>query len=62
MTNTEKIEKILNEIKAIWRDYPDLRLGQLILNAFTSDFYYVEDDEFIKRLKDFYTKKEEKMI
>ncbi len=53
-TSAEKrafVEKLL----ALWEKYPSLRFGQLILNVYGNNgFYYTEDAEFLKQLKDFY--------
>lgn len=52
MRDPNRIEKILKEIGDIWKQYPDLRLGQLLLNAARDPvLYYLEDDEIIKELK-----------
>ena len=68
MRDIKRIKKILKRLEKIWEKSPDLRLGQLILNAFHSenynpmkgynspnkDFYYIEDEKFIDRLESFY--------
>lgn len=56
MRNPERINRILNLIKRIWKKNPDLRLCQLIGNVFPhgEDNYYKEDDELEKRLKEEY--------
>jgi len=49
--NPKKIPQLLNLIKRIWKQYPDLRLCQLLENVTDSEhFYYLEDDELYKRL------------
>ncbi len=57
MRDPKRIPEILNEIKGIWSSFPDLRLGQLIGNVMTDsmDFYYMEDEELIKILRDHYS-------
>lgn len=54
MRDPERIERILGKVSEIWLENPDLRLGQLIVNAFrdgdasagiSGDYFYVEDDE-----------------
>lgn len=60
MRDPERIDKVLNTIKKIWKQYPDLRLCQLLFNI-TNDanaLYYVEDDVLEKALKDYYKLKE----
>lgn len=58
MRKKERIPKILAEIQKIWEDNPDLRLGQLINNAISSDtvLYYIEDNDLLDYLKRFYYK------
>lgn len=65
MRDPKRIPKILNELKGIWSSFPDLRLGQLIINAAgmwdmsTMDaerkLYYMEDEQLIKLLRDHYS-------
>ena len=50
----DRIPVILQRIEQVWERYPDLRFGQLLLNVFRSDFYYVEDEEFARRVEGFY--------
>ena len=63
MRNPERIKPIMKKLEQIWEKHPDLRLGQLILNAhsFTGDstLYYIEDKEFIKKIEEVYKKIEE---
>ena len=55
MRNPERISKILTELSEIWIQYPDLRLGQLLLNVINDPaLYYIEDEDLIKRIKVFY--------
>ena len=52
MRDVRRIEKILLELKEIWEKYPDLRLGQLLLNTFQEQqLYYLEDEEIIEKVK-----------
>lgn len=62
MRDINRIDKILEDFGKIWKKYPDLRLTQLIVNVMSacgSDLYYVEDEKFIKILKEYYGDKEE---
>lgn len=55
MRNPERISKILAELSEVWIQYPDLRLGQLLLNVINDPaLYYIEDEDLIKRIKVFY--------
>jgi len=63
MRDPERIDSFIKIIKNIWKRYPDLRFGQLLLNAFSSDdsnmyLYYLEDDEFLKTIRNEYKKME----
>lgn len=55
MRDPKRIPKVLKELGKIWKKYPDLRLGQLLLNL-GFDFYYVEDNNLIKKLTALYDK------
>lgn len=56
MRDPNRIPKILNQLRKIWEQYPDLRLEQLILNCFEDVHvaYYMEDDKLIKLMKEAY--------
>jgi len=55
MRNVNRISMILDGIRLIWEEYPDLRLGQLICNVVRDpELYYIEDEDLIKELKEFY--------
>ena len=53
MRDPKRIPEALNELKGVWGSFPDLRLGQLILNAVSEPtLYYVEDSELLKILRE----------
>ena len=57
MRNKSRISKILKQVEKIWKEHPDLRLGQLIQNCFgsgSSSLYYIEDKELIETIERFY--------
>ena len=57
MRNKYRIDAILNELQGIWMEVPDMRLGQLLLNVVNDpELYYIEDEELIAKLKEFYRK------
>lgn len=58
MRNPDRIKPTLLEIERIWKNNPDLRLGQLLLNIVSDAniLYYVEDNELIKALQKMYDK------
>lgn len=69
MRDPKRIDKILDTIKEIWVKSPDLRLCQLLGNALQktdtfsyitdTEFYYLEDDILLQRLKDRYFKNQD---
>jgi hypothetical protein len=53
MRDPKRIKTILEKLGEIWERYPDLRFGQLILNAFKEyELFYMEDDELLKEIED----------
>lgn len=45
MRNPMRIRMTLSLVALVWEEYPDLRLGQLLLNvAGEADLYQLEDD------------------
>lgn len=56
MRDPSRIDTILQGVKDVWSTVPDLRLGQLLLNALPDPaLYYLEDEELIKYLNKYYT-------
>jgi uncharacterized protein YihD (DUF1040 family) len=57
MREIERIERILELIKKNWKDYPDLRFGQLLINmkvvADTIPMWNLEDDDLEEHLNKF---------
>lgn len=52
MRGVTRIEPMLEELKSVWEQYPDLRLGQLICDIVPEDkLYYVEDDMMLEQIK-----------
>jgi uncharacterized protein YihD (DUF1040 family) len=55
MRDIERIEPICNTIKEIWTENPDLRLGQLLCNVIPEGYiYFIEDDDLINTIKNYY--------
>lgn len=63
MRDPKRLDEILKEIERIWKESPDLRLMQLLLNAvvtieidgrITIDHYWTEDDAVLEALKKTY--------
>ena len=60
----KRIDEILAELRELWMTCPDLRLGQLVVNIIgpsqpTPEVFYVDDDEFLIRLRKFREKSNE---
>jgi hypothetical protein len=53
MRDPKRIDNVLKELGGIWKQFPDLRLGQLIINV-NQDPYYIEDDELIELIRHHY--------
>lgn len=55
MRDPNRIPDILAKVELLWKDSPDLRLMQLLMNVIGSEapcpqLYYLEDDELRKKL------------
>ena len=56
MRDPKRIDNLLHVIEVIWKQAPDLRLMQLLLNSLPEgDHYNTEDDVLEKSLRDLYT-------
>lgn len=50
---------VLTILENVWRNYPDMRLGQLLsCAAHGKDLFYIEDDELVTKLVDFFSQQE----
>lgn len=55
MRDPSRIDKVIAEVLALWKRYPDLRLGQLLCNVLRDPaLYYAEDADLIAALKEYY--------
>ena len=54
MRDFHRIDEILTDIRTLWTNYPDMRLGQLLENfVFDKDtMFYQEDDVTDEKLKE----------
>lgn len=56
MRDPKRIKPFLAEIEKIWKKYPDLRFGQLIVNIrFDRDPFFLEEKDFLEALKRTYS-------
>ena len=56
MREKERIDRILKLIYRIWKDNPDLRLGQLLANSdrvIENNLFYYEDEDLEDNLNNF---------
>ena len=58
MRDPKRIDEMLTELREVWMAYPDLRLGQLVVNIVRPsvpalEVFNVEDEEFRVRLVKF---------
>jgi hypothetical protein len=60
MRDPKRIKTTLDLIRSVWESYPDLRLGQLIVNTRPQgldtidsfeDIFYLEDEKLVERIK-----------
>lgn len=62
MRDPNRIQEFCNRLANIWRNVPDWRFGQLIINMFDrvdSDPFYWEDDRMINYIEGYFEKTEE---
>lgn len=51
--NPNRMFTVLSELFLVWKESPDLRLGQLLSNlANTSDLFYLEDENMVARMRE----------
>lgn len=54
MRDINRIDAFCDRLKKVWKENPDLRFFQLINNImsrYSSDMYYIEDDEAINMIE-----------
>lgn len=54
MKTAERIDPFIDELRRVWRQNPDLRFGQLVINIKTygeiRNLYNVEDEYMLKEI------------
>lgn len=54
MRDPDRIVDVLAQLLITWQEFPDMRLGQLLVNVTgKSDVFYVEDDVLMDELREF---------
>lgn len=63
MRDPKRIDDYMKRLGAVWKDYPDFRFGQLLINLLGAvqeevgmDLFYVEDKEFFDAFEKCYNK------
>ena len=51
MRDPNRIPIVLETLRRVWTQYPDLRLCQLLVNVEAGDPYYTEDDKLVADLE-----------
>lgn len=53
MRDPNRIERVLAKVQALWKQVPDWRLGQLLINLTEADegLFYLEDDKLEERIE-----------
>ena len=51
MRDPKRIRPLLDRLEAVWTQYPDIRLGQMVVVASPADVFSVEDDRLIVRIE-----------
>jgi len=63
MRSIERIDPFLEKIGKLWKEQcPDWRFGQLmsnVLNSFDRDPFFIEEDEMIKKFKEYFGVKDD---
>ena len=55
MRDPNRIDGILEGIKKVWKENPEMRLGQLLCNVLRDPtLYYVEDEQLVRMLELYY--------
>ena len=53
MRDVNRIPEFLKTVEEVWRKYPDMRFGQLVVNVLGVDPFYVEDGKSKQMFKKF---------
>lgn len=56
MRNPDRIPDFCNRLAEVWKEFPDWRFGQFIVNVFGDlgrDPFFIEDDKMIEIFEDY---------
>lgn len=51
MRDINRIKPFLEKFEELWEKYPDWRFGQLVVNMFGNDPFYIEDEQSLERIE-----------
>lgn len=51
MRDIKRIGKFLGQFMKLWYMFPDWRFGQLVVNIFGRDPFYIEDDKALEMIE-----------
>lgn len=60
MRNPDRIDPFLERLGKVWKEVPDWRFGQLMVNISRSmdqDMFFPEDDEMIEFIENYFKRK-----
>ena len=63
MRDPNRIDAFLERLGKVWKQVPDWRFGQLmvnVLNSMNNDPFFPEDEEMIQYFENFFKEKEDK--
>lgn len=55
MRDPKRIDMVIKQLEKVWKEVPDWRFGQLIMNILSyigKDPFYIEDDKMLEILSD----------
>ena len=53
-----RIDRTVERVRELWKEHPDWRLGQLIVNVSgTDDPFYMTDEELPRKIRDWQTRR-----
>lgn len=53
MRDITRIRPFCEELAVLWEKCPDMRFGQLVVNALGADSFYVEDNTAMEKIRTF---------
>lgn len=55
MRDPKRIDMVIKQLEKVWKEVPDWRFGQLVMNILSyigKDPFYIEDDKMLEILSD----------